>query len=119
MLRLEAAGFGSVVVLHCEGRVIFRNEARLLCGILTEVLPVARCVVVDLGGVASLDSGALGELVMTQMWAEAAGFELKFSCASDLVRRLFESTNLISVFDVYSSVEAAVAALRQHEVRTA
>jgi len=35
------------------------------------------------------------------------------------VRGLFESTNLVSVFDVYSSVDAAIAAMRQENVQTA
>jgi anti-anti-sigma factor len=76
-------------------------------------------MVVDLSGVLSLDSDALGELVLTHMWAEAAGYGLKFSSPSDSVRRLFESTNLISVFDVYASVDAAIAAMQQEEVQSA
>jgi len=35
------------------------------------------------------------------------------------VRGLFESTNLVSVFDVYESVDEAVAALHGEEVRSA
>lgn len=118
-LSLEPACFGGAVVLHCQGRVIFRGEARPVCGLISEVLPSARRMVVDLAGVVSLDSGALGELVLTHMWAEAAGYALKFASPSDLVRRLFESTNLVSVFDVYSSVDAAIAAMQQEEVQSA
>ena len=118
-LSLEPAGFGGAVVLHCQGRVIFRSEARSLCGLISEVLPSARRMVVDLEGVESLDSGALGELVLTHMWAEAAGYALKFASPSESVRGLFESTNLVSVFDVYESVDEAVAALHGEEVRSA
>lgn len=118
-MSIEDACIGGAVVLHCQGPVIFRGEARSLCGIISEVLPPARRMVVDLAGVRSLDGGALGELVLTHMWAEAAGYALKFACPSDSVRGLFESTNLVSVFDVYSSVDAAIAALHQEEVRSA
>src|ERR1700741_2641556 len=71
-LRMEAGSLGGAVVLHCQGRIIFRDEAQALSSIVTEVLPSARRMVVDLAGVESVDSAGLGELVLTHMWAEAA-----------------------------------------------
>ena len=118
-LTLEAGRSGSAVVLHCQGRIIFRTEARALSTIVAEVLPSARRMVVDLAGVDSVDSGGLGELVLTHMWAEAAGFTLKFACPQKSVRRLFEITNLVSVFDVYASVPEAMAAMVQEQVHSA
>src|ERR1700694_5840861 len=78
-LTLEAEPSGSAVVLHCQGRIIFRSEACALSTIVTEVLPSAHRMVVDLAAVDSVDSGGLGELVLTQMWADAAGYKLKFA----------------------------------------
>jgi anti-anti-sigma factor len=118
-LSLEAARVGSAVVLHCQGRGIFRSEARALAGLISEVLPAAQHLVVDLAGVITLDSDALGELVLTHMWADAAGYSLKFASASGPVRQLFESTNLVSVFDLYESVPEALAGLRHEEVQSA
>ena len=118
-LRLEAARFDSAVVLHCHGQVISGSEARALASLISEVLPSARRMVVNLDGVVALDSDGLGELVLTHMWAEAAGFELKYASLSDSLRRLLESTNLVSVFDVYSSVPEAMAAMHQQEVTVA
>jgi anti-anti-sigma factor len=118
-LTLEAEHPGSAVVLHCQGRIIFRGEACALSTIVTEVLPSARRMVVDLAGVDSVDSGGLGELVLTHMWAEAAGYTLKFACPKKSVRHLFEVTNLLSVFDVYASVPEAMAAMYPEEVPSA
>jgi anti-anti-sigma factor len=118
-LILEAGYPGSAVVLHCEGRIIFRSEARALCSIVAEVLPSVRRMVVDLAGVDSVDSGGLGELVLTHMWAEAAGYMLKFASPKKSVRHLFEVTNLVSVFDVYASVPEAMVAMFQEEIRSA
>ena len=118
-LSLEAARLGSAVVLHCQSQMILAGESGSLCTLISEVLPTARRMVVDLAGVLSVDSRALGELVLTQMWAEACGYSLKFSSPSYPVRRLFESTNLISVFDVYASVDDAIAALQQEEAQSA
>ncbi len=113
------AHHGGVLVLHCEGKLIYQREARQLAGIVTEVLPTARRMVVDLSGVKAVDSAGLGELVLTHLWAEAAGFDLKFASPNKSVRYLFELTNLVSVFDLYSSVPEAMSALVQEEALSA
>jgi anti-anti-sigma factor len=118
-LTLEAGSSGGAVVLHCQGRIIFQGEARELCGIVAEVLPAARRMVVDLAGVDSVDSGGLGELVLTHVWAEAAGYSLKFASPERSLRQLFEITNLISVFEVYGSVPEAMAAMVQEDIHSA
>ena len=118
-LSLDAGYSGSAVVLHCQGRIIFRSEARALATIVAEVLPSAGRMVVDLAGVDSVDSGGLGELVLTHMWAEAAGYSLKFASPRKSVRHLFDITNLAAVFDVYGSVPEAMAAMVQEEIHSA
>jgi anti-sigma B factor antagonist len=115
VLSLEGTASGAIV-LRCRGSVVFRSDARALTSLIAEVLPTARRLVVDLAEVTALDSGALGELVVTQMWAEAAGYGLKFSSPSDSVRRLFEATNLESVFDVHSTAEDALNAMQLDQV---
>ncbi len=110
---------GGAVVLHCQGRTIFGPEARALTEIVAEVLPSARRMVIDLSGVESVDSAGLGELVLLHMWAEAAGYALKFASPRKSVRQLLELTNLVSVFDAYGSVADAVAAMYDEEVCSA
>ena len=118
-LTLETEPSSNAIVLHCKGRITFRSEAQTFSTIVAEVLPSARRMVVDLAGVDSVDSGGLGELVLTHMWAEAAGYTLKFACPKKSVRHLFEITNLLSVFDVYASVPEAMAAMYPEEVPSA
>ncbi len=118
-VSLESARLGSAVVLHCHDRAMSRSDARALAGLVAEVLPSTRRMIVDLGAIHSLDSGALGELVMIHMWAEAAGYAMPFASPSDSVRGLFETTNLVSVLDVYPSVDAAIAALNQEQIQSA
>ena len=114
-LNLDAEA-GGTIVLHCEGRIIFGPEARALTEIVAEVLPSARRLVVDLAGVESVDSAGLGELVLLHMWAEAAGYSLKFAGPRQSIRELLELTNLASVFDAHGSVAEAVAAMYEKEV---
>ena|ERR1700722_17696990 len=110
VLTLEFEGRARAVILHCKGRIVFRSEFQALSSLIAEVLPSARRLVVDLECVDSIDSGGLGELVLTYMWAEASGYDLKFASPKQSVRELFEITNLVSVFDVYATVPEAMAA---------
>jgi anti-anti-sigma factor len=112
-LTLEFEHIDGTVVLHCEGRINFRREFQALWSVIAEVLPSARRLVVDLGGIVSIDSGGLGELVMTHMWAAASGYELNFADPKKPVRELLEITNLLSVIEVYASVPDAMAAMVQ------
>ncbi|MFY9844682.1 MAG: STAS domain-containing protein [Terriglobales bacterium] len=117
-LTLEP-GHSGAVVLHCQGRTIFRSEARALSTIVAEVLPASGRMVVNLGEIDFIDSGGLGELVLTQMWAEAAGYSLRLACPQKSLRDLFEITNLTSVFDVYASVPEAIGAMVSDEIHSA
>jgi anti-anti-sigma factor len=118
VLSFEASTPGTIV-LRCRGRIIFRRDACALSGLITEALPTARRMVVDLADITTLDSGALGELALCQMWAESAGYQLRFSSSIESVRRLFESTNLDSIFDVHSSLENALAAMHRDDLHCA
>ena len=76
-------------------------------------------MVVDLDGVESVDSAGLGELVLLHMWAEAAGYALKFAGPREAVKQLLALTNLASVFDPYGSVAEAVEAMYDEDVCSA
>jgi len=115
-LGIETHCYSGAVVIHCEGRAMFRSQARSLANIIMEVLPATGCMIVDLAGVGTVDGEALGELVMTHMWAEAAGHTLKFACPTLAVRNLLDATNLVSVFDVYGSVPDAMAGMHQEQI---
>ncbi|MGA9529409.1 MAG: STAS domain-containing protein [Terriglobales bacterium] len=119
VLSLDYTRMGGALVLRCDGPVLSRAGARTLSGLIAEVLPMAHRMVVDLAGLAALDSVALGELVVTGMWADAARYGLKFSTPADSVRQLLESANLAAVFDMYGSVEDALAAMDQEQVQSA
>ena len=116
-LALEAEHSGNAIVLRCKGQIIFRSEAQTFSTIVAEVLPSARRMVVDLAGIDSIDSGGLGELMLTHMWAEAAGYALKFASPNKSLLHLFEITNLVSVLDVYATVPEAIEAMCEEQVQ--
>ncbi len=118
-LRLEAGGFAGAMVLHCDTRIFVHGQQGTLFDIAAEVLPSADRMVVDLAGVDRIDDQALGELVLTHLWAKESGYTLKFAGAKKLIRELFETTRLESVLEVYSSVPEAIAAMVQEDAQSA
>lgn len=116
---VEARNTGGAIVLHCQGRIIFRHEANALSRTVNEILPLARRMVVDLAGIETIDSAGLGELVLLHMWAESSGYNLKFSGARKSVREVLELTNLVEVLDLHASVPEAIAAMPQDEASNA
>ncbi len=119
-LKLDLLSLSNrTIVVRCQGRIVFSAAERSLTTLVTDVLPATGRMVVDLAGVESVDSAGLGELVLLHMWAEAAGYSLKFAGPRPQVRNLLELTHLASVFDIYDSVAEAAAATYNEEVCSA
>jgi len=118
-LIIDVGPSGGTVVLRCSGRIVYGEEANRLCAALGEILPTARRAVVDLTDVESIDSAGLGELVLLNMWADAAGYELKFANPNQWVWQLLDLTNLDSVFDIYPTLSEALGAVGNHVVTVA
>jgi len=58
------------MIIHCEGRIVYRDEAAALSRVVGEALQDTREVILDFEGVESLDSAGLGELVLAHISAE-------------------------------------------------
>jgi anti-sigma B factor antagonist len=66
-------------------------------------------VVVDLLGVSFLDSTALGVLVGSFKRLSASGGTLKLVIAEPRILKVFEITDLIRVFPIFSTVDEALS----------
>jgi anti-anti-sigma factor len=114
-LSLEIRNRGDVIVVHCQGRIVYRDEAAEFSRVVGEVMEHGRRVVLDLSGVNAMDSAGIGDLVLVQNRARQKNIELK--CAvGGVVRMLLEITNLDSVMEVCESVDEAVAGFREEQV---
>lgn len=109
-LSLETRRLGDVIVVHCEGRIVYRDEAAALSRVVVEALQAAKEVVLDLEGVERIDSAGLGELVFVYVSAEGFGGTVKLSGPTPRVRALLDLTNLSSVFEIHSSLTEALEA---------
>jgi anti-sigma B factor antagonist len=116
-LDLETRAIEDVTVLSCRGRFTYRDEAVAFSGKIAELLPNTRQIVVDLSGLEVIDSAGLGELVVVHMWIRASGCSLKLAGVNPRVRELFELTNLLSVFDVYPTLDDALVSFHRQSAQ--
>ena len=115
-LSLETRNRGDVLIVHCQGRLVYRDEAAVLAQVVGEVLQQAKKLVLDLSGVTSIDSAGIGELALLQTCAQGRNGNLKCAGASPLVGELLSLTNLDSVLEIYPTVDAALESIREEQV---
>lgn len=115
-LSLETRNRGDVIIVHCQGRIVYRDEASALSRLVDELMRGGSKVVLDLSGVSSMDSAGIGELALLQTWAQERKANLKCAGPNELVSALLELTNLDSVVDVHPTVDAALEAFREEQV---
>ena|ERR1700722_7804349 len=115
-LTLETRNHGDVIVVYCQGRIVYRDEAAALSRVVGEVLQNTNKLVLDLSGVTSMDSAGIGELALLQTWAQEKNAEFKCAGAKPLVRTLLDLTNLDSVVEVHPSIEAALESFSEERV---
>ena len=112
-LSLETRNRGDVIVVHCHGRIVYRDEAAALSRVVGEVLHNRSKLVLDLTGVSALDSAGIGELALLQTWAQERNAELKCAGANATVSTLLELTNLDSVLELHPTIDSALDAFQE------
>src|ERR1700757_2239924 len=115
-LSVEARNRGDVIVVHCQGRIVYRDEAAALSRVAGEVLHNGTKLVLDLSGVSSMDSAGIGELALLQTWAQERNAEMKFAAPSTVVQTLLDLTNLDSVLEVHPTLESAVESFHEAQI---
>ena len=115
-LSLEARFQGDVIIVHCQGRIVYRDEAAALSRLVGDVMSQARKIVLDLSGVSSLDSAGIGELALLYTWAQKENVDFKVAGPNNLVRTLLDLTRLDSVLEIHSSVGDALEAFHEDGV---
>lgn len=114
-LSLETRNRGDVMIVHCQGRIVYRDEAAALGRMVGEILMNGGKAVLDLSGVSSIDSAGIGELAFLHTWALSQNAELKCASPSPIVSALLDLTNLDSVLEIHPSVGEALAAFQTAE----
>lgn len=101
----------NAAILGLKGRLCFRHEAAIFSTIAQQFLKIGKHLIVELSGIEAIDSAGIGELVLIHMQARAAGCEVRIVAPAKRVRQLLELTNVASLFETCSSVDAALTSL--------
>jgi len=118
-LSVEARNHGDIIVVHCQGRIVYRDEAATLSRVVGELLHKGTKLILDFSDVSSMDSAGIGELALLQTWAQQRKAELKCAGASTVVRTLLDLTNLDLVLDVHTTLEDALESFREQNLSAA
>jgi anti-sigma B factor antagonist len=106
IVEKESSG---VTILALSGRVTLGEESNQLRSHIKEMLSEgAKRLVLDLGNVSYIDSAGLGTLVAGYTSSQSQGAVMKLANLTKRFREQLNITKLVTVFDVYDSVEAAI-----------
>jgi len=109
-LLLDTREVGRVTIVRCNGRIVAGGESESLRAHVTWLLRDRRSIVLHLGEVGFIDSSGLGTIVRALTSTRQAHGDLKLCNLPDFVRKVLETSRLITVFDTHESEEKAVAA---------
>jgi anti-anti-sigma factor len=98
MLKIHVKKSGDVAILCLRGRII-RGETAVLRKAMNSQAE-AGAVMLDLGGVNTIDAHGLSVMLQLREEAETKGIEFGLVNVTKLVRRILEITRLDSVFEI-------------------
>lgn len=110
--RFDARAGGSTGVVELHGRLDLVSAPEVKTRIQDLVADGWHKLVVDLCGVAFIDSSGLGALIGGLRAARIAGGDCRIARAPEHVRHVLEVSKLDRVLVPYASVEAALAEYR-------
>jgi anti-anti-sigma factor len=118
-LRMETHQKENATILCCQGRIVFPEQTAALSRRVTDLIDENKFLVLDFSGVESIDSAGLGELLLLHLWANGNGHPFCMAAPNEGIRHLLETTNLIAVFRIHSTVDEAIYAMRQRFAESA
>lgn len=108
-LQIVEKDMSGITVLSLSGRVALGEESSRLRSAIKELLGRGKTrLVLDLAEVGYIDSAGLGTLVAGYTTAHSLGASVKLANLTKKIREQLQITKLVTVFDVYDSVEDAV-----------
>ena len=105
----RVVGGPGAVILHCSGRICFREHARKFSQAAVELLSQHNNLIIELSRVKAMDSAGIGELVLVHMQAQAFECAVRIVAPETRVQDLLELTNVASLFEIFPDVRSAMA----------
>jgi anti-sigma B factor antagonist len=116
-LDVQTQVIDGVTILHCRGRLTYRDEARAFSETIAAVIRGGARIVIEMTDMEAIDSAGLGELAVIHMWARASGCALKLAGAGPRIEKLFELTNLLSIFETYPTLDDALRSFQEQTLQ--
>ena len=108
-MKIEARHDRGVTILEPKGKItIGVGDVALREAVAKALEAGARNILVDLGAVTTIDSSGIGELVSAYTTVTNRGGKLKLVNLPPKVTDILQITQLISVFEVYDTVDEAL-----------
>jgi anti-sigma B factor antagonist len=108
-LKIAEQDSGGVTVMVLSGRITLGPESNQLRNRIKAALGKGKQrLVLDLGEVTQIDSAGLGTLVAGYTTASNTGGKMKLANLTKKFSETLAITKLVTVFEVYDSVEAAL-----------
>jgi anti-sigma B factor antagonist len=102
-----------VAVFELQGRITLGAGSEALRDLIREqVNSGQKKIVLNLGGIAYMDSSGLGELVTGMKAVRQSGGDLKLLNLTKKINDILQITRLYSVFDIYKDETQALASFR-------
>ncbi len=109
-MKIEAHHREGVTILEPKGKITIGAGDVALREAVHEALGAgAKNILVNLGGVSTIDSSGIGELVSAFTTVSNRGGKLKLYKLPPKVSDILQITQLISVFDVFDDEDEAIA----------
>lgn len=112
-MEVETRREGDVIIADLSGRLVLGDAPATLRDLVDEALAAdEKKVVLNVSGLARLDSSGIGELVACLKKAQAAEARLVLLQVKETVRRILDVSQVLPLFETYDTEDAALAALR-------
>ena len=115
-LKLSTRIIDGIVIVDCQGRIIFGDESLMLREAVKDQLKASKNIVINLGEVVYIDSGGLGTLVGLYTSARTVGGTIKLANLTRRVGELLQVTKLLTVFEVFDGEDKAVRSFKHDAV---
>ena len=119
-LDIRVKQSGAVTLLEVSGRLTLGLETEHLRSRVHELFEEGhQWMLLDIGGVQTVDSAGVGELVSVYASIARRGGALKFLHPSRKLRDMFHITHLDNLLEYYDDEQQALAAFGQHSAAKA
>lgn len=109
-LKISERNNGQTTILDLEGKVLLGEESMALREAIRRLLDAGKkSILLNLSGVAAIDSSGLGTLVSCYATARKEGARIGLYGLSERINDIMSVTKLTTVFNLYEDEQTATA----------